>query len=285
MEQLRALVASAAKRLVRAGIAEEEAALDARLLAQHALGWDAAAYLTRAPEPPPASFTGPYETLIARRARREPVAYIIGRREFWGLTFEVTPAVLIPRPETELIVAAALEAFPGAGRPLRFADVGTGSGCVAVALARERPWARGIATDISREALLVARRNAERHGTIGRLRWVQTSLLDAIDARLDLVAANPPYVPEMDRPRLQPEVRDYEPGAALFAGPDGLAVVRRLVPEAAARLRSGGLLIFEIGAGQEEAAAELIGRTPGLRMRDLRRDLQGLPRTAIAERT
>src|ERR1700694_4106030 len=153
MVTIHARVAQGRKRLRRAGITPEEADLDARLLAQKLLGWDAARFLTSANEPEPADFAALYEPLVARREGREPLAYITGRQEFWGLEFEVSPAVLIPRPETELIVEAALERFPDAKAPARVVDACTGCGCVAVALARERPAARVIAADISEEAL------------------------------------------------------------------------------------------------------------------------------------
>ena len=280
---LQAHVAEAAAALGAHGIGAVEARLDARLLAQHVLDWDAAQFLTRAVESPPPSFPTRFAALVERRARREPIAYIIGAQEFWGLDFEVTPAVLIPRPETELIVETALERLAAIGDP-RVVDVCTGSGCVAIALALHRTDARIVATDLSADALRIAQRNAGRHGVAARVQLVRTDLMAGLSGGFDAIVANPPYVPEVDAPGLQPEVRDYEPGLALFAGPDGLAVIARLVETSASRLRAGGLLLFEIGAGQGEAVAGLIARTAGLRMVALRRDLQALPRTVIAER-
>jgi release factor glutamine methyltransferase len=214
----------------------------------------------------------------------------------------VSPAVLIPRPETELIVEIALEVC-GAGRSAeassldtlrtsersgsnpscyRIADVCTGSGCIAVALANQLPSAEFVALDLSEAALDVARRNAARHGVDARITFLRTDVLDGIKERFDLIVANPPYVRDGDRATLQPEVRDYEPGLALFAGHDGLDVIRRLLAQAPSRLVAGGMLIFEIGFGQAQAVASLISGTRGLKMLDLRPDLQGIPRAAIA---
>jgi release factor glutamine methyltransferase len=160
----------------------------------------------------------------------------------------------------------------------------TGSGCVSVAIAHERPAVTIVATDISADALDVARRNAERHRVADRIHLRRADLFDADSGPFDLVVANPPYVAERDRPTLQPEVRDHEPALALFAGPDGLSMIRRLVSEAVPRLRPGGTLLFEFGFGQADAVAQLISTAPGLTMSDLRNDLQGIPRVAIAKR-
>jgi release factor glutamine methyltransferase len=213
------------------------------------------------------------------------MAYIYGGQAFYGRMFEITPAVLIPRPETELIVEASLELISSEVRA-RVADVGTGSGCLAVTIACERPLARVFAVDVSNDAIDVAQRNVVRHGvnddvTVGLGDLLPDYLADAL---FDLVVSNPPYVPEGERATLQPEVRDYEPAQALFAGPDGLSVIRRLVPAAAQHLKPGGYLIFEIGIGQDAAVRELISATPGLRMIGLRNDLQGIPRTVVAQR-
>jgi release factor glutamine methyltransferase len=278
-------VAEGRERLRQVGIAREEADLDARLLAEFLLGWDAARFFTADHGPEPSDFDAPYRALIDRRARREPLAYITGRREFWGLAFEVSPAVLIPRPETELIVESALERFPDRAAPLLIADVCTGSGCLAVVLACERPHARLVATDVSADALGVARGNAARHAVADRIQFVETDLLNGSQDCFDLIVSNPPYVPERDLATLPPEVRDYEPAVALFAKDDGLAVIRRVVEQSVARLRRGAVLVFELGFGQADAVSELISATRGLTMVDLRRDLQGIGRTAIARRT
>jgi release factor glutamine methyltransferase len=277
-------VAAARERLRAAGIPQAESDLDARLLAQHALGWTTERFLTDATGREPDDFGPAYESLVERRARREPLAYIVGSREFWGLAFEVTPAVLIPRPATELIVEAVLEHFPDRAAPLAIADVCTGCGCVAVALARERPSATIVATDISSDALAVAERNASRHGVADRVTFRRGDLIDGLDGELDAIVANPPYVVDNARPALQPEVRDHEPAVALFGGADGLGLVTRLVAEAPARLRAGGLLVFEFGCGQELGVEALLARAAKLAVVDIRRDLEGIARTAVARR-
>jgi release factor glutamine methyltransferase len=277
-------VAAARQRLRDAGISQTESDLDARLLAQHALGWTTERFFTDAHAVEPEGFTPQYETLVARRVTREPLAYIVGMREFWGLELEVTPHVLIPRPATEMIVEAMLELFRDRDAPLAVADICTGCGCVAVAIADERRAATVVATDISREALEVARRNAVRHGVDDRVTFRHGDLLEGIDRQLDAIVANPPYVVDRAAPALQPEVRDYEPAVALFGGTEGFDLVTRLVAEAPSRLRPGGYLVFEFGLGQDVEVEELMERTPELTLVDLRRDLQGIARTAIAPR-
>jgi release factor glutamine methyltransferase len=220
---------------------------------------------------------------VARRAAREPLAYITGRREFWSLDFEVSPAVLIPRPETELLVEAACDQLRGRAQAV-VADVCTGSGCVAVAVARECPDARVLAMDVSPAALEVAKKNAVRHSVADRVLILEADLLEGVAGHFDVIVANPPYVPDVDRSSLQPEVRNYEPALALFGGSDGLDIIRRLVQQSAARLKGSGMLIFEFGIGQAQAVSDLICNTPGLTLRELRSDLQGIPRTAIASR-
>lgn len=278
-------VSAARQRLRDAGIAPTESDLDARLLAQHVLGWTTERFLTHAREPVPDGFTPQYDALIARRVTREPLAYIVGVREFWGLDLEVTPAVLIPRPATELIVEAVHDLFPNRGLPLKIADVCTGCGCVAVAIAHERRSAVVHATDISRPALDVAIRNAARHGVGDRIVFTQGDLLDGIGDGFDAILANPPYVVDRARAALQPEVRDHEPPLALFGGADGLAVVARLIAAAPDRLVAGGYLIFEFGLGQDLEVEHLIEKSPDLRLIGVRRDLQGIARTAIARRS
>jgi release factor glutamine methyltransferase len=277
-------VALARRRLSASGIPDADAAMDARLLAQHALGWDAARLVAHGDDAEPDAFPASFEALVERRERREPLAYVTGHREFWGLDFDVSPAVLIPRPETELIVETALVLVRDRSRPLVAADVGTGSGCLAVALAREYPAMRMVATDTSRAALQVARINAERHGVADRVEFVDADLLGSGSGSFDLIVSNPPYVPEGEYASLQPEVRDYEPRAALVGGLDGLAVIERLLATAPPRMVPAGLLIFEFGFGQSARIEQLISKTPGLEAIGLRPDLQGIPRVAIARR-
>ena len=277
-------VAAARQRLRDAGITQTESDLDARLLAQHVLGWTTERFFTDAHAAEPDGFTPQYETLVARRATREPLAYIVGRREFWGLQLEVSPDVLIPRPATELIVEAMLELFRDQSAPVSIADVCTGCGCVAVALAHERPAATIVATDISDAALEVARRNAARHGVADRVTFRNGDLLDGVDGAFDAIVANPPYVVDRAGPALQPEVRDHEPAVALYGGAEGFDLVTRLVGQAPSRLRSGGYLVFEFGLGQDVEVEDLLAAAPELRLLELRRDLQGIARTAIAQR-
>jgi release factor glutamine methyltransferase len=276
-------VAEARDGLRRAGIPPSEADLDARLLAQLALGWNAEQFLGRADEPADPDFLSRYDSLVARRVDREPLAYISGQKEFWNLTFEVSSAVLIPRPESELIVEAALERC-GDLSPLSIADIGTGSGCLAVTLARARPRARVLATDVSAEALGIARANAVRHSVAERVQFLQTDVLRGVYQMFDLIVSNPPYVPEPARPALQPEVRDHEPSIAIFAGDSGLSVIRQLVDQSVGRLNAGGFLIFEFGLGQSEMIEPLLAGTKGLSKVEFKADLQGIPRTAIAQR-
>ena len=281
---IHARVVAARQRLRDAGIPRDEADLDSRLLAEHLLGWSTERYFVDGSQDEPADFAARYDALVARRAAREPYAYIVGHEEFWGLDFAVTPAVLIPRPETELIVWIALELF--ADRDARFTacDVGTGSGCIAVSIAHERPDATVTAIDVSPSALAVARRNAGRHGVTSRVHFRGGSLFDEVADTFDLVVSNPPYVAERDRPTIQAEVGRYEPSEALFAGSDGLDTIRRLVDGAPAHLAPGGHLVFEFGFGQSKQIADLISHAHGLTLVDLRRDLQDIPRVAIAKR-
>ncbi len=281
---INALVADARRRLRAAGIPQDEAALDARLLAQHVLGWTQARLLTHGDEPASSTAQTEYDNLVRRRASREPLAYITGVREFWNIDIDVTPAVLIPRPETELIIESALEHFEH-DQPLRIADVCTGSGCVVIALGREFPRATLVASDISASALAVARRNISRYELESRVLCVKTDLLDDLPAPFDLIVANPPYVPQGDATELATEVRQYEPPRALFGGTDGLQIVTRLVTQAPAALRKDGLLIFELGLGQLDAVTTAIGRTPSLTLLEVKHDLQDIPRTAIVRRT
>jgi release factor glutamine methyltransferase len=284
MLTIHARARQARDQLERAGVPLADAELDARLLAQFVLGWDATRFLTHGNEIEPPGFAGRYEPLVERRARREPLAYITGEKEFWNLTFEVSPAVLIPRPETEIVVEAALERFPDDGRPLSIADVCTGSGCVAIALACERPRGIVTATDVSAGALNIAERNAARHGVGARIRFVGTDLLHGVEGPFQLIVANPPYVAERDMETLAPEVRDHEPALALCGGADGLSIMRRLLGQAAMCLEVGGSLIVELGFGEDEGVRELISKVGSLTMIELRRDLQGIPRVAIAAR-
>ena len=277
--------AEGADRLERAGLPPDDARRDAALLARWQLGWDAARWLTQARDPLPSGFRAAFTRLIDRRSAREPVAYITGTREFYGRPFVVTNAVLIPRPETEIIIDQVLEHVRSTSQPgdrLRIADFGTGSGCLAISLALEIPESTIIAVDPSLRALDVARQNARTLGATDRISFRACSWTDLDVSGFDIVVANPPYVPDCDRPTLAPDVRDYEPASALFAGPDGLDAIRTLVPAARRVLRPGGELFMEIGAGQAPAVEALLRRTPGLEFDRVAADLQSIPRVVIA---
>jgi release factor glutamine methyltransferase len=283
MMSIHDLVQGARNRFVNAGISAGLAALDAEVLARRVLGWDRARFLTDRNESATSVFLLNYEPLVARRERREPVSYILGTREFWGLDFEVGPAVLIPRPETEMIIEETLAAVDRNSSP-RIVDVGTGSGCIAIVLAREIPGARVLASDVSPEALAVARRNAARHGVGDRVTFVETSFLDGIEQGIDVIVSNPPYVPSISRPGLTPEVRDYEPRVAVFSGEDGLDGLRSVLEGAAAKLVPGGLLVMEFGCGQDDCVTSLVHAVTGLQLVKVRHDLQDIPRTVICRR-
>jgi release factor glutamine methyltransferase len=257
---------------------------DAELLLLHITGISRAELLTHPQRELSESQMSAYRAAIARRARNEPVQYITGTQEFYGRSFTVTPAVLIPRPETEHLVETVLALHPAPKwiLPLRILDIGTGSGILAITLALELPNATVTATDISAEALAVARQNARSLGAKDHLRFVASDLFAALaNERFDCIVANPPYVATDEV--LEPQVRDYEPVTALYAGEDGLAVYRRLIPEATKHLRRGGHLLVEIGHGQRDAVGNLLraGSFEGIRFID---DLQGIPRVAIAKR-
>ena len=283
MAPLHERLANARDRFVRVGIAREEAALDAEVIARHVLDCDRATLLIRVRDPLPSAFDRLFEALVQRRLAREPVAYIIGHKEFWGLEFEVTPAVLIPRPETEFIIEESLAELPARDAVHQIIDVGTGSGCLAIALAIEFSAADVFATDSSAAALEIARRNCSRHNVTTRVSLIHTNLLDGLVEPADLIVSNPPYVPNSDAPGLQPEVVRYEPQSALFAGDDGLEIIRRLFATSSGHLAVGGRLIIEFGLGQETDLREA-ARQAGWTVDRVRRDLQGIPRVAVLRR-
>ncbi|MET0645557.1 MAG: peptide chain release factor N(5)-glutamine methyltransferase [Pyrinomonadaceae bacterium] len=256
---------------------------EAGTLLAHSLGRDRAFLITHADETLTGAQLAGFRAHVGRRAAGEPFQYIAGRQEFYGLEFEVGPDVLIPRPETELLVEKALGLLEGSRAPL-LCDVGTGSGCIAVTLLHERVDARGLALDLSPAALAVAARNAARHGVAERLRLLVSDCFDALrdddnrEVRFDLVVSNPPYIAESDLAGLQKEVRDHEPRAALTPGGDGLSVIRRLLTEAPEFLKPGGHVLVEIGFEQHEQVSALIDPRVWTLL-DIHLDLQGIPRT------
>jgi len=259
-----------------AAVGVDEPRLDAELLLGEAMGCERSALVVDGGAEVPASAGRTFGEMVRRRLRREPVAYILGRKGFRRLELAVDPRVLIPRPETELLVELALEL-----RPARVLDVGTGSGAIALAVADELPEAEVTATDTSSAALKVARANAERLGLTERVRFVEGTLPGEGDG-FDLILANLPYVASRDWPSLQPEVTKFEPREALLAGPDGLDAYRSLISECAPLLsryaeRMRGALAVEVGEGQASAVAELM-RSAGLGEVETRRDLAGIER-------
>jgi len=311
-----ACLASGTLLLEAAGI--ETARLDAECLAAHALGWPRwQVILTPRRRLTPEEF-GRYLGLLGRRERREPLAYVLGMREFWSLNLAVSPGVLVPRPETETLVEATLavwrEMTAGAGhepratshepraasRELRAESRGprgerptivelcTGSGAVAIALATEIPTARILATDVSWRALRVARANALAHAVAGRVAFLRGNLWQAVNGQapagsVDLVVANPPYVPTRDVARLMPEIQ-WEPRLALDGGADGLRVQRDIIATSPERIRPGGFLLLEIGADQAEAILALLGKMGRFETGRIFRDLAGRPRVIAARR-
>ena len=278
------------------------APLAAELLLMHTLGRGRAWLYAHPEQELDAEARKRYFFLIAQRASGIPTQYLTGHQEFWGLDFEVTPDVLIPRPETEHVIEVALErlgvpAGPDAPRrnaALRIADVGTGSGCIAVALAHELPGARLVATDISAAALEVARRNAARHSISARMELVESNLLDALlhESRItsqesrffDLIASNPPYIGREEAATLPREVRDHEPEAALFAGETGTDIYAPLIAQAALLLKPGGILVLELGYNAAEHVLQLLD-APEWSDVGIRNDLAGIPRIVSSQRS
>ena len=261
------------------------ARLDAELLIAHSLKCDRVRLYMDLDRPLGPEELAAVKALVVRRRKREPVAYILGQREFYRRAFSVNPAVLIPRPDTETLVERALELIP-VDAEARVLDLCTGSGAIAVTLAAERARLHVDATDLSHEALAVARQNAAQHGVEGRMAFFHGDLFEALPepARYALITANPPYVPSLDAPTLAPEIRAHEPALALFAGEDGLSVIDRLCANAGAWLEPRGTLLFEIGAGQAESVLARLGAVAELTGARAHRDLGGVLRVIEAQR-
>ena len=254
---------------------------DVELLLRAATGWERAFLLGHDDAWLSDEAAETFRGYIQRRVLDEPVQYVLGRQEFWGLELFVTPSVLIPRPETEHLIEAVL-ARVSRSAELRISDVGTGSGAIAIALARELPLARIVATDISSDALHVAQSNAARHGVAARIDFRECDLLPAEwTAAFDVVASNPPYVAEGEREMLAREVREFEPSQALFAGADGLEIYRRLIPAARAGLRHGGWLVMEMGVGQGQPIQAMLKNWSEVASVA---DLQGIERVLCARK-
>ena len=277
-----ALVDEAAARLAAAGI--ESSRLDAQVLLAEAAHSDRAALLAGSIEVTP-EVAARFDALITRRAAHEPVAYILGRREFYSLEFEVTPDVLIPRPHTETLVDAALEYIAAKPRS-RVLDIGTGSGAIAIAVAANAADASVVATDISAAALEVARRNAARCRVAPRITFVRADIFSPLDnspalGTFDLVISNPPYIVDDEVAYLDADIRDFEPHLALLGGADGLDFFRRIADKAKAHLHEDGLLALEVGAGQDTAVAEILNKA-GMHPVRVINDLDGIARVITA---
>lgn len=221
-----------------------------------------------------------FKAVVKRRAAHEPFQYISGKQEFYGLEFDVTPAVLIPRPETEILVEAAIKKLKSLEQP-SFLEIGVGSGCISISVLANLPNAKAVAVDISETALQVARRNAEKHNVTDCIEFFESDLFEKVgNVAFDAILSNPPYIPKTDIEMLQPEVRDNEPRSALDGGDDGLNIVRSIVKESVGYLKSGSPLILEIGFGQSEAVSALFDATfwePA----EFLKDLQGIDRIVI----
>ena len=265
----------------------DDARLRAELLLAHALGCRKIDLYTRFDQVPQSEPLSRFREMVKAAARAEPIAYLIGRKEFYSLDFDVTPEVLIPRPETELVVEEALAWIKNrSAEVVNVLDIGTGSGCIAVTLAKRSPGAVVVAADVSPGALAVAQKNAEKHGVASRVRCVEADLLslpaDAIPpGGFDLVVSNPPYVARVNPDALADDVRRFEPALALFGGDDGLEFYRRIAAGIRPVLTPGGGLIVEIGRGQSAAVIETLTRDTGLTHRTTRRDSAGIERTLV----
>jgi len=266
----------------------DHARLDAEVLLGHALRRDRAWILIHMQDRLDNQGRLSYENAINRRSVREPLQYITGLQEFWGLPFIVTPDVLIPRPETELVVEAAVRMGKTAATPV-FVDLCTGSGCIAVSLAKEHPQARIFATDRSGAALEIARRNARQNGVADRIQFLEGDLFIPLSGadligHIDVLTANPPYIRMDELPDLQPEVRDFEPEIALIAGRSGTEIAERIIHAAPTYLRAGGSLIMEMGLGQAEALRKFIEHTDRYHAIEILKDLAGIERVVVAKK-
>jgi release factor glutamine methyltransferase len=269
----------------------ESPRLDAEVLLAHVRGGKRIELYTAFEEIASEPLRERFRELVKQRAAGMPVAYLVGQREFFSLPFEVTPAVLIPRPETELVVIRALDLakqLPLTERAdgIQIADVGAGSGVLAVTLAKRLPTSAVTAIDLSPAALEVARRNAERHGVADRIDWVEGDLFASVppERTFDLVVSNPPYVATSELAELAVDVRRYEPSLALDGGPEGTTVIERLIPQAAQRLRPGGWLLMEISPSIAGRVETLLDAAAGLERRPTGKDLAGLARVVAAQR-
>jgi len=280
-----ALLRDTAVALTAAGI--DNVRFEARLLLSHATGLTIEQLISRGPDAAPAAAAATLRELTARRVRREPMAYILGEREFWGLPFKVSPAVLIPRPDSETVIETVLDLLPDRSRKLRILDLGLGSGCLLLTLLREYPQATGVGIEASEAALAVARGNAEALGVAPRARlssgdWRQAGWSDRLEGPFDLLVSNPPYIESAVVDGLMPEVAAHEPRLALDGGADGFAAYRIIAAEAPRLVVPGGWAVVEAGEGQAPDIATLFGAA-GLTPKPARQDLGGIARVVPAQ--
>lgn len=256
--------------------------LDVRVLAKHALGLDDAALIAKGAQALPAEMAKALDAMMMRRASGEPVAYIVGRREFWSLDIEVEPGILVPRTDSETLIEAVIRRRNAAAR-LKILDLGCGSGALLCALLSAFPAAEGLGVDINPDAVDLTRRNLERLGFAARSRVQQGDWFTGVEAQLDVIVSNPPYIRTIDRDTLPREVRDYEDARALFAGEDGLDAYRRIMAGLCGRLAERGMAVFEFGAGQQDAIKELARKALPAAKIGMEADLAGLPRAFVID--
>lgn len=258
----------------------QSASLDARLLLLHVLGisneqWIASPDISMTSEQ-----SALYDALVVRRAAREPIAHIIGKREFWSMDFKVTNATLDPRADSEAVIEAILQRIPDKSAALSILDLGTGTGCLLLTLLKELPNAKGIGIDLSHEAMAIAQENALTHGLSARVQFQQGNWCDGLYGAFDIIVSNPPYIPTASIKSLAPEVAQYEPKLALDGGFDGLDCYRKIISALPGILTANGIAAFEVGAGQIQAVAE-IAEEKGLQLEGMRKDMQGIPRCLL----
>ena len=275
---IRDVLAAASMRLKKAGI--ESYILDARLLVMESLGLSREALVAANDDRLSDAEVNNIRWLIERRAKREPLSHILGKREFWSLTFDVTPATLDPRPDSETLIEAVLEAVPEHGREMHILDLGTGTGCLLLSLLVEYPNATGVGVDISTEALAVAMRNEERILNDGRASLILSNWTENVTGKFDVIISNPPYIAEEVIDTLEPEVSKHEPRGALSGGADGLDAYRMLALQLAGRLLPEGVVVLEIGYDQQEQVNDIMQQA-GFRLRAVKRDLSGIARCLV----
>ena len=281
---LRSIITNATNELLKSS--SESARLDATILLGYVLGISRERLILDDERIVSDDELKKFNILLKKRVNKEPIAYIIGKKEFWGLDFIVNHATLIPRPDSETLVEAALKRanlLLGQNEDLTILDIGTGTACLLISLLRELPTAFGIGVDISKEALQVANKNAEIHGVKNRTQFINSDWCKNINGKFDLIISNPPYIASSDEPSLMPDVALYEPHYALFSGVDGLDSYRELSAQIGGKLNQGGFALFEVGDGQAETVSLMLSEN-GFRVDEIKKDLSGIKRCVIAQK-